>query len=268
MINDIESWIAEILASRKYREMGLCAETVRDLLERELPLHRSQRDAIKSVKQKLHNIAAPYLGDPDYAAAAATFTELADQDADLRPLCREMLEAHASTRERLPLLEGFYPRLFEVTGRPDSILDLACGLNPFAVPWMELPQTVRYLAYDLNSARTACIGSFFKAAGLSRAEAVAGDVLLMPLETADVGIFFKEAHRFEQRQRGVCAGFFRSVPVRWLLVSLPTASLTGRHDLRPRHRDLVYNALQGTAWPVMEVEFESELVFCIHKESA
>ncbi|HPH96032.1 MAG TPA: hypothetical protein PKW33_04995 [Anaerolineaceae bacterium] len=258
----------EILASRKYREMGLCADTVRDLLERELPLHRSQRDALKAARQKLHNIVAPYLGDPDYPAAAKAFADLAGQGDDLRPLCRQMLEAHASTRERLPLLDGFYPRLFEITGQPSSVLDLACGLNPFALPWMGLAQSVRYLAYDLHSARAACIGAYFKAAGLSRAEAVAGDVLLMPLEQADVGLFFKEAHRFEQRQRGVCAGFFKMIPVRWLLVSLPTASLTGRHDLRPRHRDLVYSALDGTAWPVVEVEFESELVFCIHKEAA
>ncbi len=47
-----------------------CRETLRDLLEQELPRHRSPKEAIRAVREKLHHIVAPYLGDPDYDAAA------------------------------------------------------------------------------------------------------------------------------------------------------------------------------------------------------
>ena len=59
MHDTLEPPIDDILSSRPYRGLDLPAETVRALLAQELPRHRSQKDALKSVRQKLHNIVAP-----------------------------------------------------------------------------------------------------------------------------------------------------------------------------------------------------------------
>jgi hypothetical protein len=53
--------------------------------------------------------------------------------------------------------------------------------------------------------------------------------------------------------------------VKWLLVSLPTESLSGKHSLIEGHRRLVYNNISGLDWEVTEVEFPGELVFCIKR---
>ena len=59
----------EIQTSHKYRGLDLPLETLRDLLDQELIKGRRGGDAVQAVREKLHNIIAPYLGDPDYAAA-------------------------------------------------------------------------------------------------------------------------------------------------------------------------------------------------------
>ncbi len=53
--------------------------------------------------------------------------------------------------------------------------------------------------------------------------------------------------------------------MRWLLVSLPASSLTGRHDLAEKQRKLVTTTLEGLDWPVHELLLHNELVFCIQK---
>jgi 16S rRNA (guanine(1405)-N(7))-methyltransferase len=257
----------EILASRKYRDLGIPTETVRDLLAQELPRHRGQRQAVDSVRRKLHNIVAPYLGDPDYSDAANDLDAVfaSRDDAAVRTVCAQIMAAHASTRERLPILEDFYARIFACTGLPETILDLACGLNPFSLPWMKLPSTAHYYAYDLHQPRLDLINHFFGLLGMPHL-AIHQDILVKPPEVdAQLAFFFKEAHRFEQRQHGCNRSFWQVLQVEHLLVSLPTTSLSGRHSLVDRQRQLVYATLDGLSWQVEEILFENEIVFWIKK---
>jgi 16S rRNA (guanine(1405)-N(7))-methyltransferase len=258
--------VEEILSARKYRELGLPTATVRDLLIQELPRHRSQKDALQSVRRKLHNVVADYLGDPDYPASARLLdAAFASGDpVQVQATCRQLLFAHASTNERLPLLNDFYSRLWQVTGLPHTLLDLACGLHPFGFPWMGLPASTRYFAYDIHRPRVDLLNHFFSLQGLEPL-ACCQDILVSPPQVeADVAFFFKEAHRFEQRQHGCNRTFWQALKVNWLLVSLPTESMTRRHSLEEGHRRLVENTLAGLDWPVIEVMFPGELVFCIH----
>lgn len=261
---DIPQLAQDILASAKYSSSDLCVDTVIDLLEREIPLYRSQKEAVKAVRKKLHNIVAPYLGDPDYAALAPAL-ERAAAEGRTQEACAAILASHASTKERLAILPEFYARLFALTGRPESILDLACGLNPFSLPWMGLAPAARYHAYDIHRPRVDLINHFLRLLGHAPLGEVR-DILVSPPDTAaDAAFFFKEAHRFEQRQHGCNRAFWQALRVRWLLVSLPPAGLTGRSSLIDGQRRLVYQTIAGLDWPVTEILFQNELVFCIDK---
>lgn len=266
--SDIPEIVEEILASRKYRNLSIPAETLTDLISQEWPRHARRSDALQAIRRKLHNIIAPYLGDPDYPAAQAALSAAfaSGQPDKVQGVCRQLLSAHASTRERLPLLETFYPHLWQVTGIPRTILDLACALHPFGLPWMGLPADVRYHAYDLHQPRLDCINHFFTLQNLPPL-AEKRDILVSPPDVeTDVAFFFKEAHRFEQRQKGCNRAFWLALKARWLLVSLPSENLTGRRDMTGQMRNLVYTALEGFCWPVIEVSFPGEIIFCIQKE--
>ncbi|HSV85264.1 MAG TPA: hypothetical protein VLH85_01730 [Levilinea sp.] len=260
-----ERIIEEILASKKYRHLGIPPETVRDLLEKELAAAHSSKAAIKAVRHKLHNIVAPYLGDPSYPDAARQFDDAFDSGgaSAIQDALARILSDHASTRERLPHLAEFYACIFAHTGLPGAILDLACGLNPLAFPWMGLPATIRYHAYDIHAPRVALINHCFTRLGLQPLAAVQ-DILVSPPQTAaPVAFFFKEAHRIEQRQRGANRTLWQALNVHWLVVTLPAASLSRRHDKSDQHRRLVYNTIADLPWQVTEEQVGDEMIFLI-----
>ncbi len=264
---DPDSLVEAILSSRKYRPLGIPEETVRDLIRQAQYQSGDAKEIEKTVKQKMHNLVAPYLGDADYQAASTELDSAfaSGVQSQIEAACTKIMLSHASTRERLPLLPEFYPAIFAVTGMPGTILDLACGLNPFALPWMRLPPSTRYTAYDIVQPRVDLINHFFSLMGL-QPTAEKRDVLVNPPEIrADVAFFFKEAHRLEQRQKGSNRAFWQSIQARFLLVSLPTANLTGSHPKLDQHRRLVYATLEGLDWQVKEILFENEIVFVIRK---
>jgi len=267
---DLQPLVVEILNSRKYRHLGIPPETVEDLLTHELGRSRSQKEAVKETRKKLHNIVATYLGDPDFAQAENELEKTihSQDNMAVKATCANLLSQHASTRERLPILEEFYRQIFVVTGKPDTILDLACGLNPLSFPWMGLPESVFYYAYDLNRPRLALIHKFFTLLGMSPCGDARDILLAPPIEKAQIAFFFKEAHRFEQRQKGCNLAFWQALNVHYLLVSLPTASLSGKHDLLDQQRRLVYGTIAEQPWKVTEILFDSEIVFCIDKAGA
>jgi 16S rRNA (guanine(1405)-N(7))-methyltransferase len=265
--NDPAVLAQPILASRKYRSLNLPPETVIDLIQRGLENGLKPNQAVDDARDKLHNIIAPYLGDPDYSAAMTKLLELKSkpEKQGVEDFCLKMLESHASTRERIPVLHDFYRKIFAITGLPGSILDLACAMHPFSLPWMDLPSGCKCSAFDLHQPRVDLINQFFRSAGY-KGEAFYGDILLNPpTQPADVAFFFKEAHRFEQRQKGCNLAFWQALQVNWLVVSLPATNLSGRFDLADRQRKLVLDTLSGLDWPINELMVGNEMLFCIYK---
>ena len=262
-----DALITRLLDSRKYRSLNLPAKTLRDLIAHAMETNIDQKAVEQIVREKLHNLVAVYLGNPDYSACK-TRLEKAYSSSDptaVKNVCLDILASHASTKERIPLLDEFYLSLFSITGIPESVMDLACGLNPFALPWMGLKAGIRYYAYDLHQPRLELINQLLRLNNMEQL-AIHQDILVQPPTIqCDVAFFFKEAHRFEQRQRGCNRVFFQALNCKYLLVSLPTANLTGKHPKTDQHRRLVMETINGLPWKVSEIEFSNEIVFCIEK---
>ncbi|MHC1783462.1 MAG: hypothetical protein AB9891_12045 [Anaerolineaceae bacterium] len=267
--SELEKRIAAIRDSKKYRGQNIPTETLQNLFDEEMKTGRSLKQADDNVRTKLHNIMAPYLGDPDYSCATDEISEAcrSSDRHNIRAVCAKLLDSHASTRERLPILTEFYERIFARIGKPASILDLACGLNPFAFPWMGLPLTTRYIAFDIHQPRVDLINHFFRGLGMEALTRHQDILVSPPEEQADTAFFFKEAHRFEQRQHGCNLAMWQALRVRWVLVSLPTSSLSRKFDLADRQRALVYGILKDQRWQVEEILVDTELVFCIDKSA-
>ena len=264
---DPSKLIAKILDSSKYRALGVNPDTLQDLIQQELPKHASEKAMVKAVKRKLHNIVAPYLGEPDYKALTKSLSAIKDTAVDsdeVRTFCRTVLAQHASTDERLPYLKSFYQTLFEATGTPKTLLDLACGLNPFAFPWMDLPISTQYFAYDIIQPRITFINAFFSHIGLQPLAENRDILASPPTQHADLALFFKEAHRFEKRQPGCNQHFWASLDVDLLAISLPAHNLSGTHSLIDQHRRLVHQNLPPNI-VISEILIQDEIVFLIEE---
>mgnify|MGYP001097423573 CR=1 FL=1 len=264
---NIRDLAKKILGSRKYKELGIPIDTVINLLGQELPRHKSSKQALHIVRKKLHLIVAPYLGDLDYDQAQRELKDVfrTQDKKKIITTCHDLLSQHTSTRERLPYLSEFYKELFQRTGKPQTILDLACGLNPLALPWMNLPAKISYYAYDIHQPRVALINRFFKLSNLPQLAEVRDVLLAPPKQHADIAFFFKEAHRLEHRQHGSNRKLWSVLDVRYLLVSLPCHSLSGRFNLKDKMKKLVHDITNSFSWKVEEFIINDEIVFIIEK---
>ncbi len=291
----ITAVVSAIKESKKYRDTS--EATIRALAVEALQQYKKVKPAVKAVRVRLHSIMAPYLGDPDYAAAATTLTTAyASHDpALIRQTCWEIMAHHLSTRERLPILSEFYQQIFAITGKPQTILDIACGLNPLALPWMELlpepvhptaqaglltepaeggtvggPATaeppIEFYAYDIHEPRIHFLNHFLVLNGL-RPRAILQDVALnFPQEEGDVALFLKEMPRFERNYHGLGQPLLEALRVRHIVLSFPEVSTHGGRNLVNRYRDFCHQLIANHDWPITELLFEGELVFCIEKK--
>jgi 16S rRNA (guanine(1405)-N(7))-methyltransferase len=259
-----------IKQSRKYGDTS--EATIRQLAEEAARQHKKPKAAIKAVRARLHSIMAPYLGDPDYDAMAQQLSAAfaANDQAHINQLCLASLEAHLSTRERLPIMTDFYRQIFAVTGQPQAILDIACALNPLALRWM-FPEVgerwsvngerLKFYAYDIHEPRINFINHYFQLEGLAPLARVQDVAMHFPQEQADVALFLKEMPRFTRNYGDLGRPLLQALNVRWLVLSYPSISTHGGRNLTSRYRDFMHQLiLNGLNWPITELLFEGELV--------
>lgn len=262
----VDTVVDAIKQSRKYRDTS--EETIRQLAVEAVIEHKKPKPAEKAVRKRLHSIMAPYLGDPDYAAARQLLTDsfAGGDEKVIRAACRDLMYTHLSTRERLPILDTFYRDIFAVTGPPRRLLDIACGLNPLAFPWMGLPAAgTDFIAYDIHEPRVDFLNHYFVLQGLPPHAYVKDVAVGAPTESGDVALFLKEMPRFERNYPGHGRALLDAIDTRWLVVSFPTISTHGGRNLTNRYREFFQQMIDGSGWSAVELLFDTELVFCAEK---
>lgn len=264
----LDSLIHAVDTSRKYRDLQIPRATLEDILTYESQYSNSRNELEANFRKSLHNIMAPYLEDIHYPAETASLPEFHAQNPSsemLKSWCMDRMRLHASSRERLPYLDTFYQIIFETIGRPGSILDLACALDPLALPWMKLPVTTKFFAYDIHQPRLEFLQAFFQHF-YPQAQAINQDILAdIPEQAADCAFLFKEAHRLEKRRPGSNRELFAGLNVKWLVISLPGRDLAGHHSLETYHTSLVHKAIEGQPWQLTTETVGDELLFFIQK---
>lgn len=262
---DIDALVQEIKSSPKYRETA--EETIRGLVQVEMGRHKKERQVVKAVRKRLHAIMAYYLGDADYQQAEAILRRAFERGGpdDVEKTCRAILADHPSTRERLEIIDDFYDRIFAVTGKPEILLDLACGLNPLTFIWMELPPSVRYYAYDIHQPRVEFLNTYFRLQGLAQL-AYEQDVIFHPPEQpGDVALILKELPRLDRNYQGAALDLIQSLSVNYVVISFPVVSLHGGRDLESHYRAYMKDLVEGKGWLATEIVFQNELVYCLNK---
>lgn len=266
MIDEEIGQIAQRIAnSKKYRAMQIPRETILDLLQIEFAKHSKKAEAIKTAKAKLHNITAVYLDKLDYSKAdQALKSALTNKSGkSIAAVCLQFLQSHHSTNERIPYMDSFYAYIMKKIGNTCSILDLACGLNPFVIPLVGFPSSISYFAYDIHAPRIELIKTLFVSIDINGSAEVRDILIQPPQQKATAAFLFKEAHRLEKRRNGASRDLIRSLNVDYLFISLPNQSLQGKYDLRGRMRRIVADSILGSGSIINLVDFPSETLFYI-----
>ncbi len=261
---DLDALTAVILESAKYRHVS--TDVIRQIGEQELRSRSSIRDAIKETKSRLHQAAGAYLDRaPNYDRWKAGLA-LAEDEHAIRELSRSWMQSHSSTRERLPILDEFYRATLQSPGSIHSVIDIACGLNPLAIPWMGLAEGFRYDAFDLYEDMAGFLGSYLNALGVIGSARAADCVGAPPETAADLAIILKFLPVLEQQAKGSTLEWLKRINAPNLLVSFPTRSLSGKGKGMARHYEARFlDTISRENWTVSKFEFDGELCFYVKR---
>ena len=145
---------------------------------------------------------------------------------------KEDLSSHVSSKERLRFYSLIYERIFNITGKPTTILDIACGLNPYSYSYLGCTPT--YYACELTSFDCERINSYFKKNNI-KGECFTCDVIQdykkLLKYPVDMVFLFKilDFLNFE-----TIIWFFEHLKTKYLVVSFSTHSLCGKRFLKER----------------------------------
>jgi len=180
-----------------------------------------------------------------------------------------ILKTHLSTRERFEIYPKLYKEIWKITGKPKSIIDLACGMNPFSFKFMGL-KNVRYLAIDISPEDVKLINKFFKKEGIN-GKAKLLDLLKIehynifkPFKEFDVAFLFKSLDIPIVKSKKIAELLIKKVPAKWVVVSFATKTI-GQRKMKKANREWIKKIAEKLGYKVKVLNFENEVFYVIKK---
>lgn len=276
--------VENIKKSKKYK--AVYVKTVERIVA-DCIVRFGEKRAEKEAKNLLHQVwGAFYETRPDFKKI---LNKIEIENSGRRPTSSEdfkkiissVLKLQSSVQERVGILEEFYKKIFEVTGIPNSIIDHACGLNPLTLPWMSLPETTVYKAYDIDEEEIEFLKSVFDLLKIKNVEARMGDVLVDEFSAqgadtlgrpasgwdyADVVFMLKLLPCLEHQKKGCSLEILKRQKCKFIVVSYPIKSISGKEKgMAEFYRNSFMNMVKSENWKIEELLFDSELVFIVEK---
>lgn len=266
-MDDLDRLVAAVRENPKYREIS--ESLVRRVGAQELANTRNWKDAVKATRSKLHQVGGAYQeGGIRYPAWIEALEDLPRDlhHPEARDFCRRMMAAHASTKERLPLLDSFYAETLAAAAPLRSLLDVACGLNPLALAWMPAVDGIQYHACDIYGDMVDFLNRFFAHFQVDGRAWVCDLTAEIPAQPAQVALALKTIPCLEQLDKRIGPRLLEGLPADTLLVSFPARSLGGRGKGMPEFYEAhLRELIEGRGWAVQRFLYSTELAFVIRK---
>lgn len=278
----LEQVVAAVRTSARYR--AVAEPLIRSVAARELTKRKGLKDTIKATKNKLHQVAGAYIEEPRYDAWlaelqsvwSATKGDASEREQARRGALRKVMARHASTRERLPILDQFYAQTLAGLGPIRSVIDVACGLNPLTLSWAPFADDVEYYACDIFADMMGFLGGYFALeqaqgrAGLRGTAALRDVIADPPTQRADLALILKAIPCLEQVDKSAGERILRACRADHMLISFPAHSLGGRskgmvENYEARFHDLLAQSGIASSAQVQRFEFATELAFLVSR---
>lgn len=264
----LEKLVETVLAGSRYREVS--DDLIRDVGLRELARRSSLKEAVKATKSKLHQVGGAYLAErKEYATWLNDLKHLARFDSrdNLLAYLKMVMSHHASTKERLPILDQFYKTILADLPPVHSILDIACGFNPLALPWMPFTDPVEYYACDIYKDMIGFLNQFMILMQVQGQAQVCDVIQSCPTRKVDVAFVLKTIPCLEQVDKSAGSRLLQAINANHIIVSFPIHSLGGKaKGMEAYYAARFRTLIEDSAWSIKQFEFATELAFLIMKQ--
>ena len=240
---------------------GICGDTILRVIDGAMLKYKGEKHILKSVKSTLREISAAFMPESGFRKAKGIALGINWGDmGDVLEKTGEILALHQSTLERKGHFAEMLGDIKRETGFA-SVLDIGCGLHPFAIPHASCMQGVAYYAMDIHEGAVELVDILFKGLGIEGC-AIAGDILAKaPDVQADCAFMFKLLPLLSRLEKNAAARVLRGLEAGFAAVSFPTRSISGRNvGMRSSYGEFVRRELGGFA-VVFEKEYANEVLY-------
>ncbi len=263
----IDRLVEAVLASSKYKSIS--SDFIRYIGTQELARRHNLKEAIKSTKNKLHQVGGAYQDTtPRYALWLAELKQVSQSGnrEHFLDTCKWIMGHHSSTRERLPILEQFYSTILADLPPISSVIDIACGLHPLAIPWMPLSEHAQYYVYDVYKDMIGFLNDCMALMPVQGYAKTCDVIHYCPTHKVEVAFILKAIPCLEQIDKSAGMQLLESINADHLVVSFPAHSLGGKHKgMVTNYETRFYELAANNTWSIQRFEFPGELVFLISK---
>ena len=262
----INELVAAIRKSNKYQ--AITPDLIQHIGMQELARHSNFKQAIKATRTRLHQIGGAFLNAKiNYTKWLNIFSATPNmQDPIFIQNTCDMMRLHTSTHERLPILEKFFTTTLQSIAPIHSVMDLACGLNPLAIPWMPLAKNFTYYACDIFEDMLIFLNDFFK---LTQVDGLAFACDLsqsLPAQPVQLAYLLKTLPCLEQLDSQIGFNLIENILADHILISYPVKSLGGREKgMLETYKQRFAELTQGRGWQIQTFEFSTELAFLLSR---
>jgi len=232
--------------------------------EKQLTRSADFEKVLKTVRAKLHESYGMFQTPKNSEEIKKDFLKKLMQRALTEEDYQNIFSLHLSTKERFPSYRSIYSQIFKVTGKPNSIIDLGCGLNPLSVHYMNLKK-FRYIASDIDKSSLELIREFFELSGIDGKTMVLDfqnekDIQKIAFIEADVCFLFKVL----EIDKRIAEDLITSVNSKFIIASFSTLSVSGKIMSSPE-RDWFEKLLNRLKYKFSTFKTENEIFYLVHK---
>ncbi len=194
----------------------------------------------KIIRKRLREVYGVFTENPLSKEKREKLMEELKEPGTEEQAIKKILEAHLSSKERLPHYGELYGTLF-TEEKPNKILDLGCGYNPFSYGYLGF--NPEYVASDVSQKDLEFIQKFFETkkipgktikADLAKEE----DLKKIIIESKKAGITFalKLLDTLEATKKGSSENLLLSLKSPKVLVSFPKKSISGKNLIKSERK--------------------------------
>ena len=223
----VKEIVKKILDSKKY--CGIDRVIIERICEETMSKYRKPGDAIKAVKKELHIIHGSFLTGKSHSKAMAMIASYTGKEIKTDKIfAAQLMALHSSTRERLEQADRIYPYLCGFMNADDTIIDIGCGFNPFALPFFTV-QPGNYFAFDISHSTVILLGKYFAISNTPYQAEVYDAVMQTAHVQGDVILMLKLFPVLERQKTGSGFSVLNSLNFRNAVVSFPLKSASGKN---------------------------------------
>ncbi len=261
----IDNLVEAVLASSKYKSID--SDFIKYIGTQELTRRHNLKEAIKSTKNRLHQVGGAYQDNtPRYTLWLDELKQVSRSGnrEHFLDTCKWIMGHHSSTRERLPILEQFYSTILADLPPINSVIDIACGLHPLAIPWMPLSEHVQYYAYDIYQNMMDFLNDYMALMSVQGYGETCDVIHYCPAQKVDIAFILKAISCLEQVDKSAGIRLLESINADHLVVSFPAHTLGGKNKgMVTNYETRFYELIANNTWSIRRFEFPGELVFLV-----